>query len=122
MPLFAQLLQPQHRIGHCHPLFHLDFDAVLGFDHINCQNQLCKNMMLLKGEKKNKKQNKPPKSGEQVSILNTCSLNTVKEYFKTLHSFIDIFTSDIFLKNLWDSYNSFQPFLSFHSLSFLGRV
>lgn len=32
-------------------------------------------------------------SEEQVGILNTYSLNTVKEHFKTLSSFIDIFTS-----------------------------
>ena len=54
MPLLdsAQLLQPQHRIGHCRPLylFHLNFDAVFGFNHINCQNQLYKNM-ILKGKK-----------------------------------------------------------------------
>lgn len=47
-------------------------------------------------------------SEEQVGILNTYSLNTVKEHFKALSSFIDIFTSQIFLKNIvgWSRYFS----------------
>lgn len=43
----TQLLTPWNQIGHCHPLclFHLDFDAVLGFNHINYKKKLSKNMM-----------------------------------------------------------------------------